>query len=83
MKKKKFEIDKDLIIEKLDINKGSTLLVTVDDPAVYDLFDLHETLVEKFPDNNIFITCKGISIEEIKLKKEDDDTWTIIQIPEE
>lgn len=58
------EIDKGIIIEKLDVKNGDTLIITVDT----DIWDIEATqhimnLFQKwFPNNNIVCTLKGFDI---------------------
>ena len=59
-----FEIEPGIIISKLDIKDGDTLIVIID-PDIWDINEAHEiykTVVKTFPNNNIITTFKGIEI---------------------
>ena len=64
----KFKIEPGIIISKLDLKEGDTILVTID----MDIWDIDAAsemckIVSKiFPNNNVVTTFKGI---EIKVEK--------------
>ena len=66
--KKNFEIEPGIIISKLNIKNGDTLIITVD----MDIWDINTTskickiVSEIFPNNNIVTTFKGIEIDKLK-----------------
>lgn len=63
-----FEIQPGIIASKLDLKENDVILITVD----LDKFDVDETyhmlqmMQEKFPDNKVVCTFKGISIEKLR-----------------
>ena len=60
----KFEINPGIIISKLDIKEGDTILVTID-MDIWDIDTASEMckIVSKvFPNNNVVTTFKGIEI---------------------
>ena len=62
---KEFEIEPGVIISKLDLKDGDTIIITVD-MDIWDVDTASEIckIVSKiFPNNNIVTTFKGISIE--------------------
>lgn len=59
-----FEMQPGIIISKLDIKDGDTIIVTID-TDIWDVDEAYEIckIVNKiFPNNNIVITFKGIEI---------------------
>lgn len=65
-----FEIDPGIVISKLDIKDGDTIVVTIDTDK-YDVdtcYHITKIMVNEFPYNNIVFTFKGIEIS--KLEKE-------------
>lgn len=64
----KFEIEPDIIISKLDIKDGDTILMIIDTDKwdVTRAAEMLHTYEEIFPNNNIVITFKGIEIKGIK-----------------
>lgn len=67
------EIDKGIIIEKLKVKDGDTLIVTVD-PDIWDISEAHKIykmVVKIFPNNNVVVTTlKGIEIINRRINQE-------------
>lgn len=63
-----FEINPGIIISKLNLKDGDTILITVD----MDIWDVNvaseicKTVSEIFPNNNVVTTFKGIDIKGVK-----------------
>lgn len=68
---KEFEIEPGIIISKLDLKDGDTILITVD----MDIWDVNaaseicKIVSEIFPNNNVVTTFKGIEIKGVKNEK--------------
>ncbi len=59
-----FEIEPGIIISKLDIKDGDTLIITVD-ADIWDIdaaSEMCKVVSKMFPNNNIVTTLKGIEI---------------------
>lgn len=60
----KFEIEPGIVISKLDLKDGDTIIITVDRDIwnVDAAFEMRQIASKVFPNNNIVITFKGIEI---------------------
>lgn len=66
-----FEIEPGIVISKLDIKDGDTLIITID-TDMYDIdaaSQMCKIVSDLFPNNNILTTFKGIEINKSKEKE--------------
>lgn len=63
---KEFEIEPGIIMSKLDLKDGDTIVITVD-PDIWNINTVYEEMSKimkkHFPNNNIIVTFKGIEID--------------------
>lgn len=59
-----FEMQPGIIISKLDIKDGDTIIVTIDTDIwdVDEAYEVHKIVSKTLPNNNIVTTFKGIEI---------------------
>ena len=64
------DIEPGVIIKKLDIKDGDTILITIDIDKwdVDEAYEIYKMVVKVFPNNNIITTFKGI---DIKVEKDE------------
>ena len=60
----KFEIEPGIIISKLDIKDGDTILVTIDIDRydVKEAYNIFKIMVNSFPNNKVVATFNGVEI---------------------
>lgn len=67
---KEFEIEPGIIISKLDIKDGDTIIVTIDTDvwSIDEAYEVYKIMTKMYPNNSIVATFKGIEIS--RLEKE-------------
>ena len=72
------EIEPGVIIKKLDIKDGDTIITEIDikEFSVNEAYDIFKSVANCFPDNKVIAAFKGI-----ELKKADIDTISIENLP--
>ena len=59
-----FEIEPGIIMSKLDLKDGDTIVITVD-TDIWDfesIYEVHNTVSREFPNNKVLTIFKGIEI---------------------
>ena len=59
-----FEIEPGIIMSKLDLKDGDTIIITVDED-IYDFdtaYEVHNMVTREFPNNKVLTIPKGIEI---------------------
>lgn len=62
-----FEIEPGIIMSKLDLKDGDTIVITVD-TDIWDFESTYEeckTVSKEFPNNKVLVVCKGIEIDAV------------------
>lgn len=59
-----FEIDPGIVISKLDIKDGDTIVVTIDTDKwdLDEVYNMSKIMVNSFPNNKVIFKLKGIEI---------------------
>jgi hypothetical protein len=65
-----FEIDPGVVIKKLDIKDGDTIITEIDikEFSVNEAYDIFKSVANCFPDNKVVAAFKGI---DIKVEKDE------------